>query len=87
MFVVFYSTSCLLINLFGLEILSFLGEEVIIFPSYPDLNTAIDSVPGSRPTLNLLLGRRAQLKIRKPRPDDPMPRGNFFHFIIDTATR
>lgn len=63
-------------------ITSFLsGEEVIIFASYPELPTELQG-DEARPALTLLLGRRSQLKARKPRPDDPMPRGKFFFSVI-----
>ena len=45
-----------------------------MFATYPDkLTTQI--TPLQRPPLTLLLGRAAVLKTRKPRPDDPLPRG------------
>lgn len=50
------------------------GEESIIFASYPSIPPS--SSPSTfKPPLTLLLGRPSQLATRKPRPDDPMPRG------------
>lgn len=58
------------------------GEELIIFPSHPPSTTSSSpaaagaSVP-SRPPLTLSLGRASAPKVRRPRPDDPMPRGGY----------
>lgn len=48
------------------------GEEFLIFAAYPD---AQPGTSDTRPALKLLLGRVSRLSARKPRPDDPMPRG------------
>lgn len=47
------------------------GEEVVIFASYP----STDSIANVKPAVTLLLGRPMQVRVRQPRPDDPMPRG------------
>ncbi|BGP36828.1 hypothetical protein JCM10449v2_000730 [Rhodotorula kratochvilovae] len=65
------------------------GEEVILFASLPALAplaeeqenldpAASTSAQLPRPPLTLLLGRRARATVRKPRPDDPLPRENLF---------
>ncbi|GAA5985923.1 hypothetical protein JCM11641_004829 [Rhodosporidiobolus odoratus] len=62
------------------------GEEVIIFASYPPQPseqenvdpTASTSALPPLPPLTLLLGRPSRSAVRKPRPDDPMPRENLF---------
>ncbi|GAA5934264.1 hypothetical protein JCM3775_006953 [Rhodotorula graminis] len=63
------------------------GEEVILFAALPSLSDEQEnldpsfsstSTPPSRPTLTLLLGRRARATVRKPRPDDPLPRESLF---------
>ncbi|GAA5897540.1 hypothetical protein JCM8208_003299 [Rhodotorula glutinis] len=63
------------------------GEEVILFAALPvlsheqenlDPSSSSTSAPPSRPTLTLLLGRRARATVRKPRPDDPLPRESLF---------
>lgn len=58
------------------------GEELIIFPSHPPSMTlsspaAVGVSAPSRPPLTLSLGRASAPKVRRPRPDDPMPRGGF----------
>ncbi|BGP44906.1 hypothetical protein JCM10450v2_000721 [Rhodotorula kratochvilovae] len=65
------------------------GEEVILFASLPTFAplteeqenldpAASTSAQPPRPPLTLLLGRRARATVRKPRPDDPLPRENLF---------
>ncbi|GAA6005523.1 hypothetical protein JCM10207_005235 [Rhodosporidiobolus poonsookiae] len=63
------------------------GEEVIVFaspPSFPAEGVenvdpaASTSAAPARPALTLLLGRPSRSAVRKPRPDDPMPRENLF---------
>jgi hypothetical protein len=55
-----------------------IGEEVIIFGSYPELSAPSAS---TRPSMTLLLGREVKVKPRRPRPDDPAPRGRSFPFL------
>ncbi|GAA5834572.1 hypothetical protein JCM9279_004358 [Rhodotorula babjevae] len=63
------------------------GEEVVLFAALPSLSneqenldpsSSSTSTPPSRPALTLLLGRRARATVRKPRPDDPLPRESLF---------
>ncbi|KAK4706045.1 hypothetical protein P7C70_g143, partial [Phenoliferia sp. Uapishka_3] len=55
------------------------GEQVIIFATHPAIpKHPNESTSTTRPELVLHLGRAALARIRKPRPDDPLPRENLF---------
>ncbi|GAA5922245.1 uncharacterized protein JCM15063_003232 [Sporobolomyces koalae] len=60
------------------------GERIVIFAQLPQVSTTSTNSPSTSsteqplPPLTLLLGRPFKPVVRKPRPDDPLPRESLF---------